>query len=157
MGAFSGRRRALHSRVGRRNSRRDRFGTDYDGFYLPRRNYVFGKWLKGGGHEDDKQLRLYLRGEHVTYGDKEVHELPQGLKKVGTLKCFLAHYNYETIHQYLDKMNRYTDLEASVLRKRGLAIGWKNVLWYLVLKPVVFFLFLFIYKRGYVDGLTGLI
>ncbi|MDO8671799.1 MAG: hypothetical protein Q7O66_10280 [Dehalococcoidia bacterium] len=77
--------------------------------------------------------------------------MPLGPKKVGALKGYLSHYNY------LEKMNRHTDLEARMLRQRGLTTNWRNCLWFLGLKPAAFFLYLYVYQRGYIDGMVGLL
>src|SRR5690606_10903735 len=46
---------------------------DVAGFEIPRRNYFYGRWLRGGGVYPDYQIRLIKRGAG-RYDDTLVHE-----------------------------------------------------------------------------------
>jgi glycosyltransferase involved in cell wall biosynthesis len=124
------------------------------GYDVPRKVNAFGRWLVGGGWYPDYQFRLFrkdsYRAEH-----QEVHGgfAPTGPR--GRLSSFLLHYTYETIHDYMAKINDYTSLHvANILRERPDA----DVRWHkLLLSPLSHFLKMFVSKRGYQDGFHGFV
>ena len=92
-------------------SRRD----DVDVVDVPFRNWLCGRWMDatgwGGG---DWHLRFFRRGA-VTWSDR-VHALPQ-TRGTRALLPFdgvnaILHFNYDDLHQFVAKTNRYTDKEA---------------------------------------------
>jgi hypothetical protein len=73
----------------------------------------------------------------------------------GRLTSFLLHYTYETLHDYMAKINDYTSLHvANILKERPDArVRWHT----LILSPLSHFLRMFISKRGYRDGFHGFV
>lgn len=122
----------------------------FDGFYFPRKNIIFGKWIKRSGWYPDWQLHLF-RTKKGTYHEP-VHEQVEVKGKVGKLKNPLLHYNYESISQYLRKINRYTDIEALSLFEGGYRFSLSD----LVSRPTNEFLRRFFAEEGYKDGVHGL-
>jgi glycosyltransferase involved in cell wall biosynthesis len=124
------------------------------GFDVPRKVSAFGKWLVAGGWYPDYQFRLFrkdsYRAEH-----QEVHGgfAPTGPR--GRLSSFLLHYTYETIHDYMAKINDYTSLHvANILREKpGVSVPWHK----LILSPASHFLKMYVSKRGYRDGFHGFV
>ena len=84
-----------------------------DCYYVPRQNLIFGKWVKTGWWPD-YQLRLFRQGQ-VTWQD-EIHSIPITSGKVAELPADLdysiIHHNYQTVDQYIDRLNRYTRIES---------------------------------------------
>ncbi len=123
-----------------------------EGFFIPRRNIIFGKWIKHTGWYPDYQLRLFKRGKGK-FPAVHVHEMIEVAGNVGHLKNDLEHPNYETISQFLFKMiNLYTPNEAQVLLKNGYQFNWLDVL----RMPAREFINRFFAQKGYQDGLHGL-
>jgi glycosyltransferase involved in cell wall biosynthesis len=88
-------------------------------YWVPRRNYIWGRWIRGGGWWPDEQLRL-LRRERARYGAGElVHEVASVDGPTGHLRCALVHYNYETVGQFVAKQRRYARLEAAARSAAG--------------------------------------
>jgi glycosyltransferase involved in cell wall biosynthesis len=124
------------------------------GYDIPRKVNAFGRWLVGGGWYPDYQFRLFrkdsYRAEH-----QEVHGgfAPTGPR--GRLSSFLLHYTYETIHDYVAKINDYTSLHvANILKERPDAdVSWHK----LILSPLSHFLRMFVSKKGYRDGFYGFV
>jgi glycosyltransferase involved in cell wall biosynthesis len=82
------------------------------GYWVPRRNYIWGRWIRGGGWFPDAQLRL-LRRDRARYDSGGlVHEVAEVDGRLGELRCALVHYNYETVGQFLRKQRRYARLDA---------------------------------------------
>ena len=123
-----------------------------DGYSLPRKVSIFGKWIYHGGWYPDYSFRLFrrdkYRAEHA-----EVHGGFTIDGEKGTLTSFLHHYTYETIDQYLAKMNDYTSLQISNKLKENARIGWTKI----VLSPLSHFLRKYFSNKGYKDGVHGFI
>jgi hypothetical protein len=75
---------------------------------------VFGPWIQHAVWWPDLQLRLFRKG-HVEWSD-EIHSIPITSGKVSELpaveKFALLHHNYQSIEQYLDRLNNYTNHEV---------------------------------------------
>lgn len=85
-----------------------------DCFYLPRKNMVFTHWANSAGWWPDFQLRLFRNG-FVEWSD-EIHSIPitTGTSREIPAKEELAiiHHNYQSISQFIERMNRYTTIQA---------------------------------------------
>ena len=73
--------------------------------------------------------------------------------EVGTLSGDLLHESQETLQQYLDKQNHYTTLQAEQLCQSGK----RPVLLKMLLSPLVRFIKFYVFRRGFLDGVPGLI
>lgn len=123
------------------------------GYWLSRKNKIFGKWLTGGIWWPDYQLRLFRRGIGK-FPAKHNHEFLTVEGKTAYLKNPLEHYSYTSIIQYVEKFT-YTYLENEV--KNQIAAG-KKVKWYDAIRmPSSDFVINFFVRQGYKDGLHGLI
>ncbi|CUS98958.1 glycosyltransferase family 2 protein [Candidatus Kryptonium thompsonii] len=124
--------------------------TEYDGFYVPRRNFFLDKWIKSCGWYPDYQLRLFKNGKaRVT--PKKVHEgfIVDG--KVGYLKGDLIHLTHVDLFDTFEKINHYSSLSAEE-RVSKRVVKWYHILF----APFLAFLSHFILKRGFSDGVYGL-
>jgi glycosyltransferase involved in cell wall biosynthesis len=80
---------------------------------IARKNYFFGRWLEHSGRGHDRHLRFFRKGtiEYKPY----VHTPAEMNGKLIELPeeegYWIIHYNYDTVSQYLEKLNRYTSLE----------------------------------------------
>jgi glycosyltransferase involved in cell wall biosynthesis len=124
---------------------------EYNGFSFPRKNIIFGKWIRHSGWYPDYQLHLF-RTKKGGY-HKPVHEQVNVEGKVGKLKNPLLHHNYESVSQYLRKIDRYTDIEALSLFEGGYRFSLSG----LFTKPLDEFLRRFFAEEGYKDGVHGLV
>lgn len=122
------------------------------GFWIPRKNIVFGKWIQHGIWYPDKQLRLFRR-ESGKFPEKHNHEYLEVTGELAELQNHLIHQNYQTIVQFVDKMNHtYTDNEAEVLLASGKKLEWLDV----IRMPASDFILNFFRRQSYKDGLHGL-
>lgn len=121
---------------------------------LPRKNIIFGKWMQAAMWWPDYNIRFFKKGK-VKWGD-QIHRPPetigQGIDLPADDKYAILHHNYQTIAQFLERMNRYTDIQAQELAGEGYKFNWKD----LFQKPLDEFLSRFFAKEGYKDGLHGL-
>lgn len=131
-------------------------GSQHAAFYLNRKNYYLGTFLKKGGQYPDPVIRLFKRNQ-AWLPQKSVHEQYQVNGSVGTLKGHLLHYNAPTFKRYLTNSNRYTSLTAQEFKDQGVNLNFTNDLKYLILKPKFTFIKLYFRHRGYVDGFPGFV
>jgi hypothetical protein len=64
----------------------------------------------------------------------------------------IIHHNYNSIEQYIERMNRYSSQHALQRVKEGYKFSWKDI----ILKPSNEFLSRYFFGEGYKDGLHGL-
>ncbi len=124
------------------------------GYELLRKPHAFGKWIEHGGWYPDWQYRFF-RKDGCIVNHEEVHGgfAPRGPH--GRLKSPVYHYTYETIHDYLARMNEYTSLQISNRLKANPAA---HARWYnMVLNPLSHFLRMFFSRGGYRDGFHGFV
>jgi (heptosyl)LPS beta-1,4-glucosyltransferase len=122
-----------------------------NGYWIKRKNFSFGKWIQHGLWWPDKQIRLFRRnkGEFPCY---HIHEYIKVDGLVGELKNPYNHYNYESIHQYLTKIDRASSSEAISLKEIHYQLAWFDALRF----PISDFIKIFFAQHGYKDGLHGL-
>lgn len=127
---------------------------DYTYFRIPRKNIIFGKWVKHTGWWPDYQIRLF-RKDAVTWSN-EIHSIPVTLGKGTDLpvdeSMAIIHHNYQTVEQFIDRLNRYTSLEAKEQASQNVIFDWKNFL----IKPSNEFFSRYFTWEGYKDGWHGM-
>ncbi|MBU0618986.1 glycosyltransferase family 2 protein [Patescibacteria group bacterium] len=123
------------------------------GYTIPRKNIIFGKWIKHGLWYPDEQLRLFRRSKGK-FPEVHVHEKVTVKGSLGQLKNHIVHYNYRTISQFLYKMQYlYVPNEVDNFIKSGKKIYWHDALRF----PANDFIKNFFRLQGYKDGLHGLV
>ncbi|MBI3282687.1 glycosyltransferase family 2 protein, partial [Candidatus Curtissbacteria bacterium] len=95
-----------------------------NGYDIPRKNIIFGKWIKHSIWWPDYNLRLFRRGRGK-FAAKHVHEKLSVVGKVGKLENPMVHYNYQTVSQFINKLNKtYTESETENFLSSGKSIYW---------------------------------
>lgn len=125
-------------------------------WYIRRKNYFLGTFLKKGGQYPDPVIRLYVRG-HAKLPQQDVHEQMQVDGAIGTAEGHLLHYSNPTFADYLRKFNHYTSFKASQLADEKLDISFSSGFSYMVVKPVTTFFSIYFRHKGFMDGIPGLI
>ena len=123
------------------------------GFWIPRRNIIFGKEIRHTGWSPDYQPRVLRKGKARFDPAREVHELVQWDGEVGYLSEPLIHYNYETLAQFREKQIKYSRYEAQVWYSEGKRARWRG----LIGQPVREFFRRYISLQGWRDGGHGLL
>lgn len=160
--------------------------SEFDGYYLNRRVYFLGQWIRHGGKYPDWNLRLFkhAKGRYENLGtegirntgDNEVHEHVVLSGKVGYLQQDMLHIDFRDLYQWLERHNRYSNWEAKVYLNLltgeddrdtiganlfGDAVQRKRFLkriWVrLPFKPVLRFILFYFIRLGFLDGKAGLI
>jgi hypothetical protein len=123
------------------------------GWWVPRRNYIWGKWIQHAGWYPDYQLRLLKRGSARYDLARPVHEVVNLDGQEGWLQNALIHYNYRTVLQFLRKQDAYATFEARILREKGIHPRPHS----LILQPLREFWRRYVSLQGYRDGGHGLV
>ena len=127
-------------------------GSPCTGFKIPRKNFFCGQWIRHGGWYPNYQLRLYQK-EAGSFAQREVHEQVVVKGKVGTLKAPLEHYTYDSISDYLKRMDRYSDLSARQYLQERKRVSWPEILF----RTKYTFFKMWILQKGFLDGAKGLV
>ena len=125
---------------------------NYDGYYIPRKNFFGERWIRHCGWYPDYNLRLY-RKDKGCFNERSVHEAVKVNGKTWHLKTPLEHYTYRDISDYLKRMDRYSTLSAEEMFKEGRKTGYFNIFF----RTVFTFLKMFFLKKGFLEGYRGFI
>jgi glycosyltransferase involved in cell wall biosynthesis len=153
-----------------------------DGYYIALRIYFLGRVLLHGDARFWK-LSLFRRGkgkfecrlkdQDASMADMEVHEHICVYGPTARLKHPLIHHNVESLSRYIQKHDEYSNWEARVLlseegdndqiapslfgtqaqRRRWL----KQKLFAVPGSPVLLFVYRYLFRLGFLDGVPGLI
>lgn len=122
-----------------------------NGFFIPRRDIMWGKPLKHGEAGNTKLLRLARKTAGKWQG--KVHEIWNVKGKVGALKNPILHYPHESVETFLKEINYYTDIRSKELYAKGKKASFFSIIAY----PKLKFLYNYIFLRGFLDGIPGFI
>jgi len=157
-----------------------------DGYYVNRKLIFLGRWIKHCGWYPSWNMRLFhhrlgryerLETEDVeNAGDVEVHEHVVLNGTPGYLTHDLLHEDFKSVYHFIERHNRYSNWEARayhhlatgvagssaieasffgtpVERKRYIKRIWSR----LPFRPLLRFLWMYVFKLGFLDGRPGLI
>ena len=131
---------------------------NHDIVQLARSNYMFGEKLEhtGWGADQDRHFRFFRRGSLNTTAT--IHKFMHPVQGARTHQLqadadlSIVHFNYDDVTQFIEKLNRYTTVEAQQARARGEhETGWdttRKVLGELYRR--------YLKKSGHRDGWRGL-
>lgn len=121
-------------------------------YQVNRLSRFLGRWIRHCGWHPEHVVRLFDR-QRCAFNANLVHEGVECPGPVGRLPGLLLHYAYDTMEQYVQKLDRYTTLAAQQMRDggksarpagavfRGQAAFWKMWLW----------------RGGFLDGWQGMV
>ena len=127
-----------------------------DAVWIPRKNYLFGEQITytGFGLSDDLQMRFFKK-KVMTYTStihKFVNLDPSArVITIHNLNFCIWHFSYTDINHYIEKLNRYTTVEAIQLFNLNKKSGYMKILTSFIKE----FVYRFIYKKGFRDGFDG--
>ncbi|MBU1117458.1 glycosyltransferase family 2 protein [Patescibacteria group bacterium] len=130
--------------------------TKYNAFWIKRKNFFLGRFLKKGGVYPDPTIRLYRNG-FAKLPCKDVHEQAEVRGPTSTLNSDLLHYADPNFNRYLMRNSRYTTLLAQELKDKKIKINCLNFIKYFLIMPIYWFLLTYFRHRGYVDAFPGFV
>ncbi len=125
--------------------------NDLGGFFIYRKTYYLGRWIRYGGWYPDGEIRLYRRDKGRWEGGLHAKVVVDG--KVKKLKNQYLHYTYQDISDQIKTIDRYSKIAAEDLAKSGKSFSLLKLL----LHPPARFIKEYLLKYGFMDGLPGLI
>lgn len=125
-------------------------------WWIKRKNWFLGRFMKKGGQYPDPVIRLYQKGK-ARLPQKDVHEQMSVDGEIGWAEGHLLHYGTPTFADYLRKWNTYTDLKATQLRDEGIHVSTLNTFRFFIWKPILTFFSLYLRHKGFIDGFAGFV
>ncbi|GAA4463241.1 glycosyltransferase family 2 protein [Nibrella saemangeumensis] len=119
-------------------------------FSVSRRLIFMGRAMQHIGESRKPLVRLFNRKQSKV-SSAMVHEQVEVAGDTVPLTGLLWHYSYGSLHEYLEKLNRYTTIGAGELVKAGRRQSR-------LLLPFRFlwtFLSIYVFKGGFLDGFAG--
>ena len=121
-----------------------------DGYFIARKNFFLGRWIKRCGWYPDHNLRLF-RKERGLFEEREVHERMKVQGRVGYLKEPLEHFSYRTLSDFIQRLDRYSSLAAREMRREGRR--FRRVDYFF--RPPFTFLQMYLLRAGFLEGYFG--
>jgi glycosyltransferase involved in cell wall biosynthesis len=122
-----------------------------NGFLVRRDVFFLGRRLRFGGMGNDWVLRLFRR-EGARFSTVPVHEHVEVSGRAGKLRATLEHHAYRSLAEHVEKMNRYTDIQAAMKEEQG--VRYRS--WMLLRLPWEVFARC-VLRLGVLDGTPGII
>lgn len=144
--------------------------TTHSGFWIYYNNFFMGKEQKYGLKmrklalfKKDKGRFEQIKEDHWSHLDMEIHEHPIIDGSVGQFKSTILHKDYKGLEHYIARHNAYSSWEAqrfmSLQNDSTTALTLRQKLKYSLVKtgllPYSYFIGTYIFKGGFLDGITG--
>ncbi len=124
-----------------------------NGYFIPRKNIIFGKFIEHTGWYPDLQLRLFRKGK-AKFVKAHVHEQVKLEGEAAYLSSDLIHHHYNSILEFLDRtITLYAPNEAQDYLNKGYVFSYFDAIRF----PLNEFLSRFFARKGYKDGFHGLV
>lgn len=120
-----------------------------DGYRVPTLNIIFGSALRHGGWYPSYHVRLQRRGKS-SWG-RDVHEVAEVSGQLGSLREPILHNSHPDVAGFVDKLNRYTTMEASRATGTSSSLAVRAAL-----EPAPYFFYKYVVQGGFLDGWRGL-
>ncbi len=127
-------------------------GPETPGYYCPRRNHFMGREIRHGGWYPDYSVRLFDR-KRGRFKERAVHEAVKLDGEAGYLKNPMLHFTYDSVSDYILRADKYSTLAAQEMHKEGRRAKTSD----LFLRPHMTFIRMYLLKRGFMDGVHGLL
>lgn len=114
-------------------------------------HFLMGRWLKHGEAYPDPHIRLFNR-QHGDWNIRPIHEFIEIQGPIAHLQGSIRHRTVENLAEYIDKINRYTDLQADLLLQSGKKVTFGQIF----SRALWRFLRGYIFRLGFLDGIPGL-
>ena len=133
--------------------RRELSGTPGHIYRLARRSFFMGRFLRHGACYPDWQVRLFDR-RFANWNEAPVEETVESPDSPAALQGDLLHFPSLDLKSYLEKQIRFAYIRANYLyRQRGYVPRPSRVF----TRPVLRFFKNYFLRRGFLDGIPGLI
>src|SRR4030095_15225289 len=122
----------------------------YNGYYINRKNYYLGKWIKHSGLYPDFSIRLFKKDSSAII-DRVVHEAVEVKGECSRLNENILHFTSRNVEDIIKKANYFSSLEAEENFARNKKITKIGVYTH----GISAFLRMYISRKGFMDGMEG--
>lgn len=123
-----------------------------NGYLVNRVVYFLERWWRKGGWYPEYRLRVCRRSK-TTWGGVDPHEKASVTGSVKRCKEELHHYSFTDLTDYIRRMNTLTSNAAEAMVRAGA----KPSILFVLTRPLARLFKFYIIKRGYREGLAGVI
>ncbi len=128
--------------------------TSHSAIQTRKKNFFLGHFMRHGGWYH-YTLHLFRRGK--AYYDGVIHEKLIVDGTIGKIEAAVEHYPFVSISQFITRHNGYSLREAKAQKEEKGILSEKEILYNLEKKPLKRFVKFYIRKKGFLDGIHGLI
>lgn len=133
-----------------RNLLHSETAIEFNGYYIFNKIIMFGKEVKHGFIKPkSNEMRLFRQGTWK-YNPFRFHQQIVVEGSTSFLKNYYLHTNYATVFQFLEKMNKYTNLDSKII-SNNIKVNSIEV----VMASMKTFLKLYLFQLGFLDKLLG--
>lgn len=123
---------------------------EVDGYWLPRLNRYYGRYVTHGDWRSDRGIRLFDRRKAHVAG-REIHEHVEVNGKVSSLNAVVLHESYRDLREQLEKLSDYARLMAEAWHREGR----RTAVFACMLNPAWRFVRSYFLRLGFLDGWRG--
>ena len=127
----------------------------YMAYSFKRINYFLSRPLRYGGWSEDC-LRFFRRDKGSFIGNS-LHDKVIVDGAIGCLKGELHHLAFDTIYDYIERHNHYSEYEINDFYQRYGVMDEKKFKRIFLLRPIKTFFKNYVKKKGYKEGMHGLV
>ncbi len=124
---------------------------EFNSYLVNRKAYYLGKWIEHSWYPEWR-LRV-VRKESGRWVGHDLHEYLEGDGPAGKIPGDLRHYSYKSIEDHYRRLFTYASIGADAYLKEGRKSGPARI----VFHPLYAFAKHYLFKRGFLDGVPGLI
>lgn len=124
------------------------------GFEIKRHTFYLGRWINHCGWYPDWKVRMVRNGK-ARWTGKDPHDklvLQDGSKPAKLTEGEILHYNYLSFSEHIQTIDKFSEIIA-----RNTTVSKSSSALMMVTKPLAKFIEVYIYKKGFMDGLPGFI
>ena len=140
-------------------------------FYCGRKNYFQGRWIKRA--MPPSYIMRFFQPPLIRF-QRKAHPVPIVDGEIGYLRKYFIHYNFSKgLQEWIERHNLYSTYEAEETMRalREDPVRWgrllssdaatrrkelKNLSFRMPFRPTLKFIYMYILKRGFIDGTAGL-
>ena len=131
-----------------------------NGFYIKRRAYFMGRWIRHGGYYPAWILRLFRKGKAKSEERAMDEHIVLLEGESGKLKNDFIDDNKKGLGKWVEKHNNYAQREADDVLRGDIGLGEKRKLYYklpIFCRAFIYFVYRYFIRLGFLDGKEGLI
>ena len=126
--------------------------TPCDAFEIPRLHYFMQRWIRHSAWYPDRKIRLF-RKDRCRWGGYAPHDVLLVPGILGRLRSDILHYIYTDLSHFLATKNTYSTLTAEDHFRNGRRANLADI----TLRPLYAFLYRYLVRLGFLDGLAGFV